>query len=407
VIIMTAISVSGTAALGNTEASNPDSLGAMFTEGKVSGVVKALLFTRNFDSDKNDWATLAIGGNLAFETAPVYGLSGGVGFKTGQGDNLDDKDLYSGLLAKGDNPSDAEGYTALDEYFLRYNGYGTDVVLGAFALSSPWMNGFDLRMTPKKYRGVRLVNNSWESLELHGYYITDWLDWTDESWESISSGITGNSEDDEGSFILGLAWKALDNLTLKAWNYYFTDVMNSFYGRLDYSQGLSQDYSFAAHLKYLDQQDIGDSLTGEIDTYMAGVDIGVAGHGAKLTAYYGAVGDDAIENPFGGDYAVQLLNKWLERAEETVWGLKLDYDFKQVGVEGLTAYLFYADFDTPDSGVNASTDHQEIDFNLLYTFGGRLEDLSLRFRYAYVDQDENVGNGNDWDDVRFHIEYRF
>jgi len=387
----------------------PNSLTSLFTEGKFSGVIKTLLFDRNFDSEKTDWSTLAIGGNLNFETAPFYGFSGGVGFKTSQGDllNNDDKNIYSGLLAPGDDPNDGESYAALDEYFLRYNNWDTALTLGAFSMSTPWMSGFDLRMTPKKYRGVSLTNNSFENVKLHGYYITDWLDWTSESWDSIASGLSGNEDDDEDSIIGGIVWQTTDSLKIQAWDFYFDEVLNAIYGRLDYSYKFTDSYAFATNLKYLDQRDVGVGLSGDLNTYMGGGDVSLAGYGAKLTLYYGAVGDDAIENPFGGDYVVIMQTKWLERAEEEVWGIKLDYNFDKVGLTGLSAYLYFANFDTPDTGENASTDMDELDLNIQYKFSGWLEDLILKFRYAHVNQDEDVADGNDWDDIRFYIEYRF
>lgn len=387
----------------------PDSLGALFSEGRLDGVVKLLWFERDFDGDKPDWATLAIGGNLEFETAPFYGVSAGVGVKTSQGDllNDDDKEIYRGLLAAGDDLFDGESYTALDEYFLRYDNWKTDFMLGAFDLSSPWMTGFDIRMTPKKYRGLRVINNSLEPVKFHAYYITDWLDWTEEEFDSIASGLTGSTEDNEDALVLGAVWQATDAFKLHAWNYYYDEVLNQFYGRLDYSYKWQSSYRFGATFKYLNQRDVGNALAGELDTYQTGGDISFAGYGAKLSLYYGQVGDDNINNPFGGDYVILLQTKWLERAEEKTWGIKVDYDFTGLGVKGLSMYLFYADFDTPDSGDNVSTDMKELDVNIQYKFSGWAENLLLRFRYAHVDQDEAVAGGNDWDDVRFHIEYRF
>ena len=386
-----------------------DSLASLFTEGRLDGVVKLLWFERDFDSDKPDWATLAVGGNLEFETAPFYGFSAGVGFKTSQGDllNDDDKEIYRGLVATGDDLFDGESYTALDEYYLRYDNWKTDFMLGAFDLSSPWMMGFDIRMTPKKYRGLRVINNSLEPVKFHGYYITDWLNWTAEEFDSIASGLTGDADDNEDALVLGAVWQATEAFKLHLWNYYYDEVLNQFYGRLDYSYKWEGDCRFGATLKYLNQRDVGNALAGELDTYQTGGDISLAGYGAKLSLYYGQVGDDMVNNPFGGDYVVILQTKWLERAEEKVWGVRADYDFARLGVKGLSLYLFYADFDTPDTGDNASTDMKELDFNIQYKFSGWAENLLLRFRYAHVDQDEAVAGGNDWDDVRFHIEYRF
>ncbi len=410
-VIMPMIILSSVGVLAADDAvqvpADSNSLTSAFTDATFNGHLKTLFFMRDFDNDKTDWSTIAIGGNLKFETAPIYGFSGGVGVKASLGDVLDDKALYSGVLAPGDDPSEGDNYAAFDEYFLRYNNWDTDVSIGAFALDTPWMQGFDLRMTPKKYRGVSLKNNSLDQVSLDLHYIVDWLNWTSESWESIASGMTNNVDDNEGALVAGAAWQMTESLKIQAWDYYFDEVLNSIYGRLDYSHKFGENYSLGARLKYLDQRDVGSGLVGELDTYMTGGDVSLAAYGGMLSLYYGSVGDDQMQNSFGGDYVVIMQTKWLERAEEDVWGVKLDYDFTDIGAKGLTAYLFYASFNTPDTGVNASTDMQETDFSLKYELNQWYEGLSVWFRYAHMDQDENVADGNDWDDVRFYVNYKF
>ncbi len=401
-------SVADAAAAGPEETAAPDSLSAMFTQAKIDATIKMLWFERDFDSDKTDMSTLAVGGNLLFETAPLHGLSGGVGFKTSQGDLLDDddKNIYGGLLAP-EADGDGDSYAALDEYYLRYNNWNTDVLFGAFSLETPWMKGFDIRMNPKKYRGLRVDNASLDNIKFHLSYITDWMDWAMDDWESVSSALTGEQGDDEGAIIGGVTWKATDSLVLQLWDNYYSEVLNHLYGKAGYTYKPNDMYTFGATLKYLDQTDVGDALAGETDTYMAGGDLSMAAMGAKLTLLYGQIGDDSLNDPFGGDYAILMQTKWIERAEEEAWGIKLDYDFTNLGVKGLSMYIFHSEFDTPDSGENVSTDMSETDFSILYKFSGWAEGLSAQFRYAHVDQDEDVADGNDWDDVRFYLTYRF
>ena len=178
---------------------------------------------------QSDRTTLTIGGNLRFETAPFYGVSAGVDFKTRAGDNLDDNEVYRGLLALGETPFDAENYAALDEYYLRYNNWDTDLILGAQQIETPWLRAHDIRLTPKKYRGFAVVNNSIEKVAFHGYYIEKWLNWTSEDWESITSGITGNLDENEGALAGGVVWQISDMFKVQGWDYCFNEVVNTFY----------------------------------------------------------------------------------------------------------------------------------------------------------------------------------
>lgn len=63
----------------------------------------------------------------------------------------------------------------------------------------------------------------------------------------------------------------------------------------------------------------------------------VISSGAKLIAYYGSNGDDALRNPFGGDWIVSMQVNNHERAEEDVWAIQLKYNFERLGAKGLSA----------------------------------------------------------------------
>ena len=393
-----------------TEASEaiPGSLNEVFQMGKLNGVIKALYYQRMFDGATPDWATLAIGGNLNYETAPVYGFTAGVGFKTSQGDYANTGDeVYRGLLATGATPKDDEDYTALDEYFLRYFNWDTRATLGAQAVNTPWVNGHDIRLTPKKYRGFGIINNSIENVELHGYYLTDWLDWEAEDWESITSAFTGDTGDDEGALAVGAKWQIMPALNVQGWDYYFSDIMNSLYLTAGYTQAMGNDYTFGAELRYLNQKDVGDKLAGKLSTYSAGGYAFLGGFGAKLTFFFGTNGSDDLLAPFGESKFISQQILALDRADEDAFAAKLEYDFGHIGVEGLSAYAFYSIYDTPDSGDNASPDATELDLDLQYKLRGWFDNCSIRLRHAIIDRDEDVAGGEDFTDSRVYLVYKF
>lgn len=126
-----------------------------------------------------------------------------------------------------------------------------------------------------------------------------------------------------------------------------------------------------------------------------------------MIAYYGSNGDDALRNPFGGDWIVSMQVNNHERAEEDVWALQLKYNFERLGLKGLSADVWYGSFNTPDAGNNISPDLDEIDFNLQYNLVGWFEGCSIRLRYAFIDQDEDVAGGEDYSDGRIYLQYKF
>ncbi|MEN8245018.1 MAG: OprD family outer membrane porin [Thermodesulfobacteriota bacterium] len=407
-LVCAALVIGGQPAFSDETGLIPESLNDVFAKGKLNGVIKTLYYQRMFNGDTPDWATLAIGGNLNYGTAPLYGFTAGVGFKTSQGDYANTGDeVYRGLLATGATPGDDESYAALDEYFLRYSNWDTKFTLGAHAVNTPWLNGHDIRMTPKKYRGLGVINNSIENLELHGYYLTDWLDWTAEDWTSMTSAFTGDAGDDEGALALGAKWQILPALSVQGWDYYFRDVMNSLYLTAVYQQAMGSDYTFGADLRYLNQMDVGDKLAGNLGTYTAGGSAFLGGFGAKLTLYFGANGSDNLVAPFGESKIISLQVLALDRAEENAYTVKFDYDFAYLGVDGLSLYALFSSFDTPDSGGNASSDATEIDVDLQYKLSGWFDNCSIRLRHAIIDKDEDVAGGEDFSDSRVYLVYKF
>ena len=400
--------ISGQPVLSDEPEQIPESLNDVVAKGKLSGVLKTLYYQRAFDGDTPDWSTLAIGGNFNYETVPIYGFTAGIGFKTSQGDYLNsDNEVYRGILEMGATPKDDESYTALDEYFLRYTNWDTQATLGAHAVNTPWLHGHDIRMTPKKYRGFGLINNSIENVELHGYYLTHWLDWTAEEWESITSAFTGDTGDDEGALAGGAKWQILSAMNIQAWDYYYNDIMNSFYLSADYTHTIDDDYILGADLRYLNQTDVGDKLAGNISTYTAGGYAFLGGYGATLSLYYGTNGSDDLRVPFGNSKIISLQVLELDRADEDAYAIKLGYAFDSLGLEGLGANVIYGSFDTPDTGANASPDATEFDFDLYYKLGGWFKLMSIRLRHAIINEDEGVDGGEDFTDSRLYLVYKF
>ena len=173
-----------------------------------------------------------------------------------------------------------------------------------------------------------------------------------------------------------------------------------------YSQAFGK-YTWSVDLRYLHQQDVGNQLAGEISTYMAGGNISLGVYGAYLTLYYGLIGSDSLVEYFGENKIISLQNLELDRAEEKGFAVKVGYNFENLGVNGLSMYVVYGNFDTPDRGFNGSPDAEEFDVNLQYQLGGWLKDCSLRVRYAIIELDEDLEGGRTWTDTRFYLVYSF
>ncbi len=390
--------------LTSLSASAAEDLKGAFAEGTLKGEIRTYYFDRDFDEKTPDRADLALGTLMYYRTAPLFGLTAGLGTATASDIGSDDDKAVYGLLAT-DAAGNHDSFARLQEYFIQGNWFDTTLKFGAQEIESPFVNGHDIRLLPKTYRGLTVENKSVENLTLKAFYLTDFMGWTDDEFKDMSSVAKG--ADDEalltGSvrYIFPVKVVTLDT---EAWDYRMEDVFNSAFfkgtvGKKFESVGLSFTPS------YLKQDSIGDDLAGQIDTYQYGFNTCVKMAGFDLTAFYAKTGDNDLFVPWGdGKVIIQQINA-SGRAEEDAYALKLGYDFATLGAKGLSAYIFQGLYDTPDSGPHAASDINETNLSATYAFAGGFDGLSLRVRYAIVDYDNEVAD--DFNDFRIYLKYTF
>jgi len=388
----------------STGAFAADDLASAFKESQINGEFRSYFFQRDFDGGTTDREDFAIGGRLHLETGSIYGINAGVSFYTSQGLGLNDEDkaVYN-LLAKDEN-GNHKSYTALGElYFL--GGFGkTTVKIGRQEMKTPWVHLYDIRITPQSFEAVILRNKNVPDLEIVAGHVTKIKKRTDTTFMYMSEA--AGVAQKEPVTLGGLVYTAIQGLKLQLWDYYAHDMWNDIYLRADYTRDLNDTLTLFSNVRYLDRQDVGDKIIGSLDTYMSGIRCGLKAYGATLSLAYAKNGDQQILRPWGHDLAISIQVHVADRAEEEAWRPGLKYDFGEIGLKGLSGWVIYGVFNTPDSGANASPDRDEIDFNLQYDFSDFLKGLSVRARYALIDEDETV-NGEDFGDFRFYLRYKF
>ena len=117
---------------------------------------------------------------------------------------------------------------------------------------------------------------------------------------------------------------------------------------------------------------------------------------ASVDVMFNQTGDGAnIRSPYGTwPGYLSMINKDLDRAGETAWGVKLTYDFKGLGVPGLTAFFWFGQGTgaiDPATGAGVA-DEREYDFDVTYTFGaGWLKGPQIKTRAALIDLEGTPG----------------
>lgn len=169
--------------------------------------------------------------------------------------------------------------------------------------------------------------------------------------------------------------------------------------------------SLAADLRLIKSDDIGNARAGAIDHRAVSGMLGYSLGGHKLSAGWQRMyGDSAMpyldgSNPYLVNYA--QVNDFAA-AQERSWQVRYDYDFKALGVPGLTFFTRYINGDHIQvPGSHAEGKEWERDSELKYQVqSGTFKDVSVRLRNStYRSNYERWAR--DMDETRVIVSYNF
>ena len=309
------------------------------------------------------------------------------------------------LLKPGQN-----GFTVLGEAWVGARLYEEHRLrIGRQSFNLPYVNRRDIRMVPITFEGIALSR----PVDTGFAYIVGYLSRIKERNQTqfvSMSKAAGAQESHKGLALAGARYNLGQHTTVGAINYYSIDVMNTFYTEADTSFELSDEVGLALAAQYTDQRSIGKELIGNFDTYLFAAKADLSYHDAILTLAASRTGNDkGIQSPYGSPASyLSIIVDNFDRADEKAILLGLSYNFKGVGLDGLSVFTNVAHGDTPDSGRNASPDETEYDFTLDYRFRkGAFNGLWARVRGAYIDQDDDAPGSDDFFDFRIILNYEY
>jgi hypothetical protein len=306
------------------------------------------------------------------------------------------------LLAPGQ-----EGYTALGELYadIRIKD-DLNLYIGRKEYDTPYLNRNDTRMTPNTFEAISLIGKT--NVGSDGGVVKFGLGYFDQIKERNSDDFVSMAKDagadvNRGVFTAGALYQK-GNFSFGGIDYYSDDIINIAYleAKMEFEAGHLKP---RVALQFTDQRSVGDDLlTGDdFSARQWGVKAELPVGNALFTAgYTGASGDTNMQNPWSsypGFTAVQVED--FNRDGEEAFIVRAAYEFPQV--PGLSTYALWVHGSTPDAAGQFSRD--EYDFNLQWAPpDGKLKGLSLRLRYALVEQDHASGT-DDLEDFRFICNY--
>lgn len=487
-ILIAALALSQSAAAEESIDTSVGSLQQAFTDGQIKGQLRYSAQYRDSNlhvlqdsssdtvSDEKQQQYSALGGYLGFETAPFFNTSAGITFYTSNplGNNPDDRRGLGGL---DESDGGQDSYNVLGEAFIRYERGDHMLKVGRQEIADyRFVSLSNIRMTPVTHQGTIYENRSIDGLDFNFGYInkqkernaTEFIGMVRAArvetgcGEVNSEGDCINTDDkklirgnfnpadynsdgkysgDRKDMPLAGAIYTGDHFTVEAWDFYTEDLANTvyLYGQYRLSP-FSNGYAISLAAQYGNQQDVGDSVAGEIDTWFYGFKFQLDGPGLNFFGNYNEV--EYNENSYdGGTIFVrwgtpQMFNSFQVQDSELAGtrslGAGLQYDFGRQGIlPGVVMRVRYGVYDLPDklTQADARQDRTETTFDLRYSFTRdsgfgiftQMDGLSLQFRLAYNDYETGYNlqafkeiHGYEFDsitddffDARIYLDYNF
>lgn len=328
--------------------SSAQGLENIFKEGKVSGQLRAFWYDGEREL-RTDRTALTVGGILSFKTAPYEGLSGGVSFFSSNGvtslTNMPESGQTHNLNLDGSS------INTLGEAYLQYSAHDTLIRYGRQRLDLPLANDYYNRMLPNSFEAFYAQNSSIPQTTLKAAYITDWKYKGSDTFVSptYSLGV------DRNIAVLGGIYTPKSSLKIELYDTYVRDVMNAPYLQIiDNEIYKSADGTiFSGAVQYLDEQSVGESVAGEVDTYLLGLRGTITQGDWSLSGLYTRIGDQSLLGT-GGRYEKMGWSAFI-----TYTDLQIDGESENAGAEAYGGVLTYR----PDNRFEISAKYMHIDQN--------------------------------------------
>ena len=227
---------------------------------------------------------------------------------------------------------------------------------------------------------------------------------------------TALAQENNGMYVAGVDYQATPELGL---SYFYGDVTNIYrqnYVGLSYNKKLDDQNKIATHIRYFDNQESGDALYGELDNQAISLR-GAWTHGnhmidAGYQQMFGDHGNNAAFFPSLSGWVPQpYLVNWsvasFIREEEKSWSLGYSFNFKDVGLPGLSATVRHYDgWNIKNAnGTRGKEDEDNLILNYVLP-EGKFKGLALQYMFIDVDY-RNVPGFPDLKEHRIATSYSY
>ena len=300
-------------------------------------------------------------------------------------------DSNSGLLpSTGSDPRRSKDQYAKFGLTAKMRVSHSVLKYGALLPDLPLLKYNDGRLLPNMFNGAMLVSEEFKDLKftasrLDRYTARDSTDAQDLRLNCKNKRFTCNVTADHFN-MYGLDYKVNERLTAQYHYAELEDIYRQQFVGVLASQPVGPGV-LSADVRLIKSDDAGSAKASTIDNRALGAMFGYAVAGHKISAGWQRMNGDTSMPYLDGSnpYLVNYLQvNDFANAQERSWQLRYDYDFKAVGINGLSFLTRYVNGDhIKVVGRSEEGKEWERDTEVKYIVqSGTFKDLSLRFRNA-------------------------
>lgn len=221
----------------------------MFKNGSFSGQIR-LSHVHSYPetTGSNITQDSAVGGQLKYETASLFGVSFAAAFYTSNSlSRPSDKDFDNTLT------SNNKSYNILAESYVNYSYEGLNLRLGRQQLDTPYVDSDDWRMTPHTFEAYQATyeykNVSFMAANVRNWQGVDTMA-DDGSWDGNSWSQTG--QNNKGTYF-GSVGYADDFIETALWYYNAGDMTSAWFADAIVAQNINENISINLGVQYANQ----------------------------------------------------------------------------------------------------------------------------------------------------------
>lgn len=389
-------------ALGESGTGSASNLHEAFEKGEVQGTLRAYHNLKSPD-EGDTLSTFATGGNIRAQTAPLAGVSSGVGFHVSEDLNLQDEDPAER------NANLPEKVNILGEAWLQFATEALTLRFGRQKVDTPFANPSDAFLIPVLYEAVALSVTPFHDLTVSAHFVDRIKGRPDDDFEQINQfalnryGI--DQRNDEGMWIAGLRYGP-NPTELQAWAYGLPDLFHLYFVQGDHRFGSMEGLRSRVSAQIVHASDDGEALAGKVNARGFGMKLS-AGFGiAEISAAWNRLLDDeqaflvgGLPAPFNFATSPLYTNSMTQTLENSAPG-----DAYKLTILGQVSAMWTWKISYGEYNRNGGVDSSETDADVAYRFSGSLDGLSMRLRVGLIDSDNDAAS---FTEVRSQIQYQF